>query len=448
MENNGAVIGIFGDVDNGKTTLLSKIFKKEIYEEEKITQKIRVLELIYKNKILTFIDTPGHDSFFIIVKKIIELSDINIILIDILNGLSKNLINILKEILLLKKNSVFLINKIDKVNEIDKKKKISEIKRGLYELGFILEEYGGENILIEISAIKEIGIKSVLENILLIISILKIHKKKFGYILKVKISKYMKYSNTLLLKSGKLSLNKNIYFKNKTIRITNINKKNKALKSISSYSTFEVLLSKPLEIGEKFFLKKDTKEVIISNKKKTIKYNCLKNYLFKTDCYSKYYAFKKISKKFSKKINFIFLEVGNLIPSDFKLSKSLKYKIIFFSENKPTTKEKIIFYKNIYDIYIFVSKIYKKYRLISQAKVLKIFKKDKKHFCGCKVIYGIFKNKKKVEIKSNNKVFKSEVISLMYKNIEKDFINENSLCGILLKNYKPYIGDIISIYEN
>ncbi|WDR79412.1 GTP-binding protein [Candidatus Vidania fulgoroideae] len=445
MINSGAILGVFGDVDNGKTTLLSKIFDKIFYEKEGITQKTRVLELNYKKSFFIFIDTPGHYGFSTTINKIIDVSDIYIIVIDILVGLSKNLILILKNILKKKKNSIFLINKIDKVSYIEKKYMIRKIKKDILGLGFLLEENGGENLLINISAKKKIGIEILLENIFLLSSILKKSDKDFGYVLKIKSSRYMKFSNILIIKNGSLNIKDNIYFRNKKVRITNIKRNGLFLKKISNYLTFE-FLSDSLEFGEKFYLKKIKTKV--KNKIDVLKKNVIffKSFIFKTDCFSKYYAFKKIMLEFEDKINFLILDVGKLLLSDIKLSESLNQDIIFFSEKKCFNKF-VLYFSNIYEIYNFLKKIYKKSKLLSQAKVVKIFKKNEKYFCGCKVLLGVLKNNKKVEIFSKKKISYSEILSLMIKKYKKDSVNEGEYCGVLLKNYKPIIGDLISVYE-
>ncbi|WDI79379.1 GTP-binding protein [Candidatus Vidania fulgoroideae] len=445
MINSGAILGVFGDVDNGKTTLLSKIFNKKFYEREGITQKTRILELNYKENFFIFIDTPGHCSFSTTINNIINISDIYIIVIDILVGISKNLILILKNILKKKKNSIFLINKIDKVNSIEKKIMIEKIKKDILNIGFFLEEYGGEDLLINISAKKKIGIEILLENIFLLSSILKESKKDFGFVLKIKSSKYMKFSNLLILKKGFLNVKDYIYFKNKKVKVTNIKRNGLFLNRISNYLVFE-FLSDFLDVGEKFYLKKiKTKKkdkVSVFFKKNTY----FKSFIFKTDCFSKYYAFKKIILEFKNRINFLILNVGKLFFSDIKLAESLKQEIIFFSEKKCFNKF-VLYFSNIYQIYGFLKKTYKKSNLLSQAKVIKIFKKNEKYFCGCKVLIGVFKNNNKVEILSKKKILYSKILSLMVKKNQKDYVNIGEYCGVFLENYKPIIGDLISIYE-
>lgn len=77
------VIGVFGHINHGKTSLISKIINKNIYEEEEITQDISIYKSLYNNENFFIIDTPGHSIFNILKFSIFNTSDIFLIVISL-----------------------------------------------------------------------------------------------------------------------------------------------------------------------------------------------------------------------------------------------------------------------------------------------------------------------------------------------------------------------------
>ncbi|MGX7588977.1 GTP-binding protein [Candidatus Vidania fulgoroideorum] len=437
---NGIIVGIFGDVDNGKTTLLSKIFNKKIYEKERITQKIRTMKLFYENIHVVFIDTPGHESFFITVEKIIKMSDINIIIIDVLKGISKNLLKILEKIP--KSLSIFLINKIDRLKKYEVNNLTSKIKTEIEKIGFLLEENGGENFIFKISAVKNKGINCILKQIKFLSSILT-EKKNYGYVFSSSESNYMKFSNKLLIKNGTLKLNNYIYTNKEKIRIDNILVNKKKTKQIGCFVFFRYLSKKPLEIGQKFYLYKKKVTNIVIDKEISFPDN-IKTFLVKTDCYVKLYAIKEIYRNF-RKIRIIFLGIGKITPSEIKYAEFLKTKILYFSEKYRISNNYVLLFSNIYK---FKDYIYNYKEFKSKAEVLKIFRNRKKTFYGCKIIKGLFSKDSKVNIVIKKKTYFSKIKSLMIDKNKVSSVNKGTICGMLFNNFNIYENEKIVIYKN
>lgn len=159
------VVTILGHVDHGKTTLLDTIRKASVASGEAggITQRISAYQVKKHGKIITFIDTPGHEAFSGMRKRGISIADIAILVVSAEDGVrpqTKEVIEFIKE----KKLPVIVaINKIDKPEA-----KPDRVKQELAEHGILFEEWGGDVICNYVSAKNNINIDKLLDSILLV----------------------------------------------------------------------------------------------------------------------------------------------------------------------------------------------------------------------------------------------------------------------------------------
>jgi translation initiation factor IF-2 len=159
------VVTILGHVDHGKTTLLDTIRKTSVATGEAggITQRISAYQVKKHGKMITFIDTPGHEAFSGMRKRGISIADIAILVVSAEDGVrpqTKEVIEFIKE----KKIPVIVaINKIDKPEA-----KPDRVKQELAEYGILFEDWGGEVICNYISAKSNINIDKLLDSILLV----------------------------------------------------------------------------------------------------------------------------------------------------------------------------------------------------------------------------------------------------------------------------------------
>lgn len=159
--SNPPVITILGHVDHGKTTLLDTIRKSSVAATEAggITQKISVFSVDTGNgKIKTFVDTPGHEAFGNMRRRGGEVADIVLLIISADDGImpqTKESIEIIKESKLI---PIVVITKVDILRD-----SIDTIKRELSYTGLLVEGYGGDVPVVEVSAITGEGIDKLLE---------------------------------------------------------------------------------------------------------------------------------------------------------------------------------------------------------------------------------------------------------------------------------------------
>jgi len=165
LQGRPPVVVVMGHVDHGKTKLLDAIRKTNIIEGESggITQHIGAYQATRKNKLITFIDTPGHEAFTTMRSRGARVADIAILVIaadDSIQPQTKESIKIIKSAGL---PMVVAINKIDKPDANPEK-----VKQDLATLNLTPEEWGGKTITVPISAKQGTGLDDLLEMILLV----------------------------------------------------------------------------------------------------------------------------------------------------------------------------------------------------------------------------------------------------------------------------------------
>ena len=165
LDKRPPIVTILGHVDHGKTTLLDTIRKTSVATGEAggITQHLGAYQVKKRGKVITFIDTPGHEAFSAMRHRGVSIADIAILVVAADDGVrpqTKEVITYLKERGL---PVIVAINKIDKEDA-----NLMRVKQELGDNGILIEEWGGKVLCSEISAKKNIGIDSLLENILLL----------------------------------------------------------------------------------------------------------------------------------------------------------------------------------------------------------------------------------------------------------------------------------------
>ncbi|WP_030472879.1 translation initiation factor IF-2 [Lentzea aerocolonigenes] len=162
------VVTVMGHVDHGKTRLLDTIRKAKVHEGEAggITQHIGAYqvetELEGNERLITFIDTPGHEAFTAMRARGANSTDIAVIVVAADDGVMPQTVEAINHAQAAEAPIVVAVNKIDKEGANP-----SKIRQQLTEYGLVAEEYGGETMFVDISAKQGINIDGLLEAILL-----------------------------------------------------------------------------------------------------------------------------------------------------------------------------------------------------------------------------------------------------------------------------------------
>jgi translation initiation factor IF-2 len=160
------VVTVMGHVDHGKTTLLDKIRRTRVAEQEAggITQSIGAYQISYNGKKITFIDTPGHELFTEMRARGAQATDIVVLVVAADDGVMPQTVEAYNHAKAANVPVVVAINKIDKPNanvEATKQQLVSK-------LNLVPEDWGGDTIVVPISARTGQGIDELLEMILLV----------------------------------------------------------------------------------------------------------------------------------------------------------------------------------------------------------------------------------------------------------------------------------------
>ncbi len=173
------VVVIMGHVDHGKTKLLDYIRKTNVADKEAggITQHIGAYEIAYKNRKITFLDTPGHEAFSKLRGRGAKAADIAVLVIAADDGVKPQTLEALEHIKKAELPFIVAINKIDKPEANSEK-----VKKELAENNVLVESWGGKVPSVEISAKQGLNINNLLDLIELLadLSELKADPKKAG----------------------------------------------------------------------------------------------------------------------------------------------------------------------------------------------------------------------------------------------------------------------------
>lgn len=212
LQERPPVIVVVGHVDHGKTTLLDFIRKTRVAAREKggITQHLGAYEVKTGLGTIVFLDTPGHEAFSKIRQRGVRVADIAVLVVAADDGIKPQTIEAIKIIQEMQTPIVVALNKIDRVPE----SQIDVVKQQLMQHGVVSEEWGGESIIVPISAKTGLGIDTLLEMISLQAQMMELRADKnghaVGYILESKLEKGRGAIATVILQNG--HLNKNDYF--------------------------------------------------------------------------------------------------------------------------------------------------------------------------------------------------------------------------------------------
>ena len=199
------VVTILGHVDHGKTTLLDSIRKTHVTEQEfgGITQHIGAYQVSVNGKKITFLDTPGHAAFTAMRARGANLTDIAVLVVAADDGIQPQTIEAIDHAKAAKVPIIVALNKIDVPDA-----QPENVKQQLTGYGLVAEEWGGETIIVPLSAKKGENISQLLEMILLVAEVQELRavseKPARGAVVESKLDKQRGPLATVLVQEGTL----------------------------------------------------------------------------------------------------------------------------------------------------------------------------------------------------------------------------------------------------
>ena len=194
-----------GHVDHGKTSLLDYIRKTRVTAGEAggITQHIGAYTVEVRGQKITFLDTPGHEAFTAMRARGAQATDIAILVVAADDGVMPQTIEAINHAKAAGVQTIVAINKMDKVGADPER-----IKQQLTEYGLVTEEWGGDTIMVPVSAVTGQGVDQLLEMILLVAEVQDYRanpdRKARGIIIEARLDKGRGPVATVLVKTGTL----------------------------------------------------------------------------------------------------------------------------------------------------------------------------------------------------------------------------------------------------
>lgn len=495
LKERPPVVVIMGHVDHGKTSLLDAIRHTNKIGEEAggITQHIGAYQVEANGKLITFLDTPGHEAFTSMRARGAKATDIAVLVVAANDGVMPQTVEAINHAKAAGIPIIVAINKIDLpgVNP-------ERIKQEMMEYGLLAEEWGGDTMFVPISAKQGTGIDNLLDMILLQAEVLELkanpNKQAKGTVIESRLDKSKGPVVSMLVNRGMLNVGDTVIVGSSIGRIRSMkNYKGEEIEKALPSTPVEVMgITTVPEAGETFYEVSDEKTakklverrqrdkrekkmgensaVTLDNLFENISNKNIKtlNIIVKSDVIGTSEAVKKSLEKLSTdevQIKVIHSSVGAISESDVNLAKVANAIIIGFNvrpdgiAKSDAEKEGIdikiysVIYDAIEDVKVamigMLDPVFKE-QVIGTAEVRNLFKISKiGTIAGSYVTSGKVKRNAKVRVIRDNVVIKdSKIISLKIEKNDAKEVKSGFECGIQIEGFNELeLMDTLEVYE-
>ncbi|MGR7914686.1 translation initiation factor IF-2 [Finegoldia sp. P1-F-LS] len=361
LKERPPVITVMGHVDHGKTSILDRIRNSRVAGREAggITQHIGAYTIRVNDKKIVFLDTPGHEAFTAMRSRGAQVTDVSILVVAADDGVMPQTIEAINHSKAAGVPIIVAINKIDKENA-----NIERVKTELAENGLVPEDWGGDTVLVPVSARTGEGIDDLLEMILMVAEMeeLKANPNRLavGTVIEAQLDKGRGPTATILVQKGTLKHSDMVFSGQASGRIRAMfNDQGKQVKKAGPSTPVLILgLNEVPEAGDMIYAVKDEKEarnyaqkIKDHNREEQIKSSSTMNLdelfgkisdgetkdlniIIKTDVKGTIDAIKQSLIKLSNeevKVNIIHGAVGGITESDVNLASASGAIIIGFN---------------------------------------------------------------------------------------------------------------------
>ena len=487
------VITVMGHVDHGKTSLLDAIRKTNVTSREAggITQHIGAYKVNYQGKQIVFLDIPGHEAFTAMRARGAQVTDVAILVVAADDGVMPQTIEAINHAKAAKVPIIVAINKIDRPGANP-----DHVKQQLAEHELIPEDWGGDTIMVPVSAHQKTGISDLLEMILLVAEMQELKANPnlpaHGTIIEAQLDKGRGPVATVLVQRGTLHIGDTIIAGTSYGKVrAMINDRGEKVKKALPSTPVEVLglndvpaagdiLDSTDEktargVAEKRIAKKKEEEIKLNSKVslddlfQRIKEGEIKelNIVVKADVQGTIEALKASLEKIKNdevKVAVVHAGVGAITESDVMLASAANALIIGFNvrpdanarKAAETEKVDVRTYRVIYDAINDVEAAIKgmlapKFKEVIQGRVeiRQLITISKLKIAGCYVVEGKVTNSSKVRVVRDGIVVHEGVIESLrrFKDDVKE-VAQGFECGITLEKFSDLKeGDIFEVYD-
>jgi translation initiation factor IF-2 len=487
------VVTILGHVDHGKTSLLDVIRETDVATGEAggITQHIGAYQVERKGRLITFLDTPGHAAFTQMRARGAQGADIVILVVAADDGVMPQTKEAIAHAKAARVPIIVALNKVDKANANP-----DRVKQQLAEQELVPDEWGGNTMVVPVSAKEKQGIDDLLEGILLVADNTDIRANPqgevIGTVIEAELDKSKGVMATLLIQSGTLELGNVVVAgtAHGKLRALTDYKGNPIKKAGPSMPVAVMGLNEVPSAGDVFRVVDTDKEarVIVAEradeaksqaqmKRKTTLEDLFANVqlgetkelnlIVKADVQG---SLEPIVSELNKlgegeiSIKIIYSETGNISDNDIMLASASNAILIGFNVQADVSARRLAekegvdirLYEIIYRMTEDIEKALKgmldpvvKEKVLGRAEVLAVFAASKfGRVAGCKVTDGELRRNAKAKLyRGTDLVYEGDMGSLRHEKEDVKEIRQGFECGVGFKNFKDIqVGDQLVCY--
>ncbi len=493
------VVTIMGHVDHGKTTLIDCLrnYSRKIVDQEfgGITQHINAYQVTAEDydgnkRVITFIDTPGHEAFTAMRRRGANITDIVVLVVAADDGINTQTKECIKHIRESKVPYLVAINKIDKPDA-----NVDRVLAQLADYGIVTEQYGGPISCAQISALKKLNIAELLEKIILVADAelsdeirSNPNRPAVGSVIEAEMSRHKGSMATILVQNGTLRIGDFIAAGAVSGRVKAMfNENNEALKTAGPSTPLKLLglsgvpkAGDPIKVYPSIQEAKRVSEIErekeldekrfkgISSFASEIKEGQAKEMriIIKADVQGSAEAIASELNKLSTEevlVKPVLFESGSITANDVQLAEATGAMLVGFhiGTDSQTAKlaEKLkvkiksyeVIYKLIEDVGRSVLGLHEpdlEQRDLGQAEVRRIFTMDKRNIAGCYVLNGeVTRNEKARVLRDGVQIYEGKLDYLKRFKDDVKSVKEGFECGISFERYNDLQeGDVILCY--
>jgi translation initiation factor IF-2 len=489
------VVTIMGHVDHGKTTLLDYIRRTKVAAGEAggITQHIGAYRVQTASGDITFLDTPGHEAFTAMRARGAKVTDIVVVVVAADDGVMPQTMEALRHAKAGNVPMLVAVNKIDKHNADPER-----VKNELAKHDVIPEDWGGDTLFVNVSALTGAGVDKLLDSILLQAEMMELkagrHGPGRGTVIESRLDRGRGPVATVLVQNGEISKGDVILSGHEFGRVrAMLDETGQEVERCGPSTPVEVFgLSGIPNAGDEIMVVPDERkareialfrqgryrEVKLAKQQATKLENVLTqmqeegkatlNIVIKADVQGSAEALVDALKKLSTeeiKVEIISYGVGGITESDVNLALASKGRVIGFNVRADASARKLVdeegidlrYYSIIYDVIEDVKKIISgmlepeiREQIIGLAEVKEVFRSPKfGEIAGCIVISGVVRRSNPIRVLRDHVVIHEGALDSLRR--FKDDVNEvksGTECGIGIRNYSNIrAGDQIEVFE-
>ncbi|MCE7906192.1 MAG: translation initiation factor IF-2 [Anaerolineae bacterium CFX3] len=493
LKERAPVVTILGHVDHGKTSLLDAIRSENVAAGEVggITQRIGAYQVEHKGRLITFLDTPGHAAFTAMRSRGAQGADVVVLVVAADDGMMPQTKEAIAHARAARVPIVVALNKVDRPNA-----NVDRVKQQLAEQELVPDDWGGQTLVVPVSAKQKQGIGDLLEAILLVADNADIRAnpngKVIGSVIEAELEKARGVVATLLVQNGTLQTGDAVVagiahgrikamtdFRGRTIKkagpstpvlvmgLSDIPAAGDLFEVVESDRAAREIVAERLEAIKK--KSQERKKLSLEDLFSAYEQGEAKslNLVLKADLQGSLEPILTELEKLGEgeiTIHVLYAETGNIGENDVMLASASKAIILGFNVQAEVAARRLAeaegvdirLYDIIYRLTEDIEKALKGMlapefveRSVGRAQVLKVFPISKiGKIAGCRVLEGELRRSAKVRLKRGaDIVFEGDMSSLKREKDDAREVRSGLECGVGLKNFHDIEpGDMLECY--